>query len=249
MAALVLFPLLAADARAGVTNGKSAYVCGSLGAQFLGYQDLDKYFDTRGYGYSKPDFQTTASLAGDLGLGYQFQNRLGVELGADFGPSRSVSFVSTTTGPAMTRHWQGSVSAFYFMPTLRIPVEDGLFGRAFLNTVGFRMGVAFFHGRREDTNQLTGVPGSYDQSASAGALGLLYRIEQMLNDHASVGLELAYNLVHFDSIAVSNVSGNTAPNDPERNPDGTNASLDFSGPSVKLVLTGWWERPVRARKD
>ncbi len=201
-------------AMAGALPAAALYGGLGLGGSYLGNSDIKP-----AGGSESPSLD----FCGDLSLGCQFESLFGVEAGWGFGPFRSFSFV----GPSSMSL---STNQLFAMPLVRLGGGKGLFGsRAAYWVAGLKLGMATLDGQESGGGQ------SADFSGSAPVIGLAVRYETMIGGHFSVGLQAGYDYCKFSSF---DVGGGPATK------GGSDASLDFSGPAIKLMLAGWLTQPT-----
>jgi hypothetical protein len=128
----------------------------------------------------------------------------------------------------------------YAMPTLRL-ASPGLSERPLLHTLGFQVGWMSMSNATNGGFNGGYYSSSYDYNAQDfTTYAVCYRVEQMLTTRLSLGLELAY---HFGATDVSYV-------DYSRFPYNTvHEHLDYSGPSLKLILATWPGAPFWTAQD
>lgn len=163
----------------------------------------------------------------EISMGYQSPTPFGMELGLSTGIFNNNSTVNLP-----------GLYSLSVMPTLRLPMA-GLFGRNCFHTLGLQIGESYF-------TESVEKQGSYYSSvdyyqAQTVIYGLCYRVEQMFGRRVSLGLDLGYQWAVYHP---ADYSGR-----PAMNPDGSQRSLDFSGPSIKLSLAFWMRRPFISAMD
>jgi len=216
-----------------------------LGVRSISSEDADRFFDLSSVGFPKPTMGPQIDPLVDLGLGYQASPWLAVELALGVGPLRafSANYTSGSTN-LFTLETQWYAYTATVMPAFRF-WRPGLFRKPFYQTLGLRLGGAWLDGTVSLGGAVNGMTGQYSQSSSAFTYGAVYRIEQMLGQRLDLGLELAWDHAAFTSISDSNGSGvfyNMR--GIEKDNAGHDLALDFSGPSLKVVLAFWFGSPL-----
>ncbi len=189
--------------------------------------------------YAVPDTSgSDSNYLTDLKIGYQFSNPFGLELGAEIGPTGSFSG-SDAGGPVSSSE---RISTVFLMPTFRLPIQDNVFAGILINTFGFRLGESFL---RDNISIPGGSAGAVSLNGNTEDFnfGLVYRLEQFIVGHFSLGFELSYDFNKFNGLNISNVSGS-----------GTNIiaqtpQADLSGLSLKISLTYWFSLPFDLDKS
>lgn len=123
---------------------------------------------------------------------------------------------------------------------------NGLFGQPWLVSAGGGLGEGWLSGNFSS-------PRAYQSLyARANIYSLSLRAEQMLGRHLSLGLELAYHFEKYQPTASSSYrsGGYYGYNyGTLKNADGSDASIDFSGPSIRVSLAFWPKVPIKNRND
>jgi hypothetical protein len=214
----------------------AAYALVAADCTFISNNDADAYF-----GDTNP-WPMEAWPGMRFGLGYQYLRWLALEASVDFGPGRFYSVADAPGGGDRRLSVSWAETVYALTPAITW-VNPGS-----VQFLGLRLGLAEFSGHVDD--DASSMDGSYDQSAQAFDLGLLFRSSRILENHISVGIEVGYDFVNFVAIHDGNGSGAyESPQNPERDIDGPGHGgpqtlLGFSGPHLAVVFGLWSNPPV-----
>lgn len=233
---LTLLALLGAGALRAESSS-AIYLLGGIDGKMLTNQDANNYFNLDG------ELGPRGLPSPVVHLGFQFMRFLSLEASVSMGPTRdnTATYENGILGTTrkVTTRW--GLTTFSFTPGVTFA------GAGFLNMLGLRVGQANLNGRVDD--EAYGLSGSYDQSAQAFDLGVIFRSSRIMMGHFSAGIEVGYDWTVFKEIKNSNGSGTYAtPHSPERNVstighNGDQTELDFSGAHVAFVI-GLWSNAV-----
>jgi len=222
-------PLETAPASAGTVAqpaipslNNSMYVHLGLGSRWFPQTDPNTlYFDPLFEGLAGNSELGTGILDFDAALGFQSAEVIGLELGFEALP----------------------IDTFYGMLTARF-VGPGMGPRPMIHTLGFQVGWSTLSGASSHSNYENAV---YDTASGFSSYGVCYRIEQMISPRFSFGLEMAY---HFASASESytNTTYSGAP-DYTTTETTVQQNLNYSGPSLKLVISNWATPPFMTEED
>lgn len=251
-------PLLAEDAvvpPVAPAFSHSLYIRLGAGMRLIPSQDFNRQFTSGSSGPDNPDFwiQDTG-----LAIGYQSPSPFGLELGVagtNF-LSSGLAAVSSSgayndvkyTGRVGSQSYDESffLGSYYVMPSMRMPAP-GLFGRPCINTLGLKIASTTLTGYSDYSGSYSsyyGYSNSYYTAfkAQTTTYEVDYRLEQMLGQRISLGLDLGYGWANFSPTNANGVRAVRL--------DGSPLSLDLSGPRVALSLSIWIMRPfVNAAED
>jgi hypothetical protein len=220
------------------------YGVSGIGFRLMNNEDATRYFDGSSAGYEKKTFRSNNGFVLSVGLGYQFKNNFGLELGSNFGPTRTFDVSYPSSPYPLDVHSQWTSLEVYAMPVYRVWNEKSLFKRPAIQTFGLRLGSASLLGKFEASSN--GQSGKYKSEGFANTYGLVYRYQQMFGRKFHLGLELAYDNIIFGSIQVSDGSGFYAgKSGVDTNFDNSRAAIDYSGVSLKVTVTPWFASPLR----
>ncbi len=196
--------------------------------------DLGQYTDPDpSYAYLSKN-KIGSNFLTDLQLGYQLASPFGLELGAEFGPTSGVNASGNTvlSYSSFAELWK-----FYLMPTYRVSGSDGLFYGLFVHTLGLRLGWDLLL----DSQSYTTTFGAASMSGNSQTVevGLVYRLEQFIDENFSAGLDISYNFTSFNGLTITNSNSSNGAyiyfNPPP--------AADLSGLSAKASLNYWFNMP------
>lgn len=206
--------------------GNSMYLRAALGESMLTESNPD--------GSSAP--MNLWSGSGSLSIGYQSRWLVGLELGLNIDANDEYNTV-VAGSPA---GFAVPTDIVYLMPCLRL-ATDGLFGRPSFHTLGFQIGSSSPLGFLTSSSgaATTEVNG---MTPSLTTYGLCYRVEQMLGQRFSLGLDFTYRWATYQTVEFTAA-------EPAYDTNGIPVDLNLSGPSVKLTLSFWPGRPFITDAD
>jgi len=227
--------LAAAGLGAGTDN--PLYLMVGADEKLLGNQDANDYFNLNG-----GQLGSVAILSGVIHAGLQVGRFASLEVSVNLGDARNndVTYTNGVLGTTREVQTQWNMTTYSVTPALTFAWPG------WVDSAGLRLGFAVLGGHVVDNAY--GQDGSYDQSAMTPDIGLLFRTSTIFLRHFSVGLELGYDHTFFSSIQDANGTGTYSNvGNPEHNVssvghNGSQTSLDFSGPHM-AVLVGLWGAP------
>lgn len=198
------------------------YVHLGLGSRWFPQTDPNTlYFDPLFEGLAGNSDLGTGILDFDAAIGYQSPEVIGLELGFEALP----------------------IDTFYGMISARF-VGPGMGPRPMIHTLGFQVGWSTLGAASSHSNYEDGV---YDTASGFGSYGFCYRVEQMVSPTFSIGLELAY---HVASVPETyNNDTNSGPPDYTSTDNVVQQTLNYGGPSLKLVVSHWATPPFLTEED
>ncbi|HTA17396.1 MAG TPA: hypothetical protein VK786_06600, partial [bacterium] len=203
-------------------NGNNMYVHLGLGSRWFPLTDPNTlYFDPLFEGIAGDSNLGTGVLDFDAAIGYQSPEVIGLEPGFEALP----------------------IDTFYGMISARF-ASPGMGPRPMIHTLGFQVGWSSLSDASSHENY-----GDYDYDTASGfsSYGVCYRVEQMVSPRVSIGLELAYH-VATTSESYTNYTYSGAP-DYTTTENVVQQTLNYSGPSIKLVLSRWAVPPFMSAED
>jgi hypothetical protein len=198
--------------------GNSMYLRGAIGESMITESNPD--------GSSAP--MNLWSESGSLAVGYQSAWLVGLELGLNIDANDQYNTVVQGSPTGFTV----PTDVIYIMPCLRL-ATDGLYGRPSFHTLGFQLGSSSPPSSATETEDSALTP-------SLTTYGLCYRVEQMLGQRFSLGLDFTYRWATYQPVVFAD-NGYSATEIP--------VNLNLSGPSIKITLSFWPGRPFITDAD
>lgn len=239
----VLLCLLLASSAAQAAKVPRWYALGGVGARQIGADDVNKYFDQPGV--TEQLMSGGPGLLYGAGAGYYFTPNFALELGLSAGPDRSYGMTYSVGSVAfLKQELELNVMQVFLMPQAGVSTR-GIFSKRGYHTLGLKLGPALLSGKETRTNLISGLTGSFGLSGSTFSYGIQYRFVEMVAGNFGVGLELGYDVVRFASLSGNNATGGLATYvlpQPAQTNDGSQAYVDVSGPSIRLVFGAWFTK-------
>src|ERR1700722_2379741 len=165
----------------------------------------------------------TGILDFDAAIGYQSPDVIGLEVGFEALPIDTV---------------YGMISARF--------ASQGLGTRPMIHPLGFQVGWSSHSNASSHANYENEFYNN-DTASGFGSYGVCYRVEQMVSPNFSIGLELAYHIASV-SESYTNYSNSGYP-DYTSTDTTVQQTLNYSGPSLKLVVSHWASPPFLTEEE
>jgi hypothetical protein len=196
------------------------------GVSWGGSKDVKPFHNARKYGYDRSKIDMTPAIVACLG--WEVFKPIYLELGLE--SCQKVYEYSDFMGTTQVAQTVSSgVSSLMLAPVFRRVTRSGM---GF--SVGCRLGWSHFEGQVETATSAS-LLGTKSQTSDVFATEPFARLDWGW-EHFRVALDLGYATRKFFPIANSDATGIYAAGpSTERNPDGTDTAVDFSGFTDKIV--------------